>query len=481
MAPASAWILWERRVATWLRRGRWVIALAVIAFAVATATRQVRHLQKTTHSFGGTALSDYLEAGRRAFAGDLYNINFSYPPAFAMAMAPLSTVSPAVAAAVWAVLQVAAVAATVAILWQLLTQARGNDPPCAMPALATLLAFAACARFLNNNLVHGNVNSFVLLASAAGARALYRGRDVRAGAWFAMAATIKFLPLFFLGVLFARRAWRALAGMALFLILLNGVLPLVAAGPARTADVSAAFYRKMVEPFVGKSTVGFDPRNLALSASISEHFLEIQPDERFETEIVEFSGLAARAAAEYTDRPALAHGTLAILAQYVTNQKRFESQLRWRVPLLSPRAANLLTKAILAAIALGTLVASHKLASGGERRRLPVLLESALAMTCLLLVSPKTWTAHYAWLLPALLALAWLAFADGRARFLRAAALGGALLLALSSRGVIGTPAAELVRSLSLETAAVLLFWCLLMAAAWRPAPASTVHSGQIK
>ncbi|MFN0206934.1 MAG: glycosyltransferase family 87 protein [Planctomycetota bacterium] len=469
----------ESRLAHALRRGKWVLIIAIVIFTVTQTARQIRNLHKSTHSHGGTALSDYLEAGRRAFEGDLYQINYSYPPAFAAAMAPLGSLAPSTAALIWSILQIAAAVFSIYLLYRLLTIPRPGDAPCATPVLVTIIGGAAAYRFLNNNLIHGNVNSFVLLAAILGAVDLYQKRDFRAGFWFAAAATIKFLPLFFGAVLVARRGWRALLGMVLSLILLNGVIPAILLGPARTIEISEQFYQKMIEPFYTKATLGTDPRNLALSAAIEEHFLEIQPEERVEPQLAFSLANTFATFPRFCERPDLLLYHAGRSYRLAVQSKRFHYQLAFRFPALSRPELNLISKLILAGISFITLVSVFFLARSGERSRFSILCECSLVMTCLLLVSPKTWTAHYVWLLPAQFALVWYLLhnathcGSNRAAARRVLIRGitlifilASLILALSSRGVVGPANAAFIRAASLETAAVLLFWGMLVFAA---------------
>jgi glycosyl transferase family 87 len=393
------------------------IAAALIAVLV-LGVKYVRQAQRPTHETGGTALADYLEAGRRADGGEVYAMNFSYPPLFAIAMEPLAALPPRVAATLWYLLQVAALAS---ILCLALRALRAMHVP--RPALVLVLATLASSRFLLNNLLHGNVNAFVLLLALAGVADLSSRREARAGLALAAAATVKLLPLLFLPALMLRRSWKAAATMLLSLAVLNAGLPALLVGPERALDLSGAWYRKMVEPYYETSVPGDDERNLALAAMLQRHF----------------EGLR--------DSP----------------------------------AADVLIKGTLAAIAAVALLVVWR------NRREPTLrrwlVDAAVLLTTMLLISPKTWKAHYVWLFPAFLILCADVVAGWRstlpsARAFRWTVLIVALLGALSSRGVVGRAASDALRHAGVETLVAFSIWLLLVVRASRRSGFESAQDG---
>lgn len=441
--------------------------------------RLIRNITDTTHSHGGGALSDYLEAGRRAFAGDLYQLNYSYPPVFAMAMAPLGALPPRVAAGIWGVLQVAAVALCAYQLWKLLSTWARNSTGRPVPVVLVFgFALAVSFRFLHNNLTHGNINSFVLLCVLCAARALQESRAPGAGAHLAAAATMKFLPLFYLPILAVQRSMKSLLWMVVMLIVMNGALPLALAGPSRTATLSMEWYDKMIAPFYKQSTPGFDPRNLALSAAIQEHFLEVQPGEGGRESLQIATGNLALAMSSVLKSPAYLPRAFSQWWAAFVHVRRFQESLQFRWPIIARPWLDKFTKLVLGMIGLLTLYCAYR-NRGTERA---ALLTPAAVLLCLLLVSPKTWTAHYAWILPAAAMLGSELLFHGKSwtpsrRAAAAVFVVTCLLFTCTSRGIIGTTAAVWIRGASLETAALLVWWLLLCIVALRTGDPGPAHN----
>lgn len=420
-------LLMEGRVRWAAHRGRWIIAIGLAIFFIVASRRLQKDLGESTHEFGGTALSDYLESGRRVFSGDLYEINFSYPPAFAVGMLPFTFFSNDVSAVIWIILQFAAMFGCGYCLWKLL-KIDGVAPA----ALGCLAAVVVNFRFYNNNLVHGNINSFVLLFILLAALAEARGRGAAAGFWAAAAATLKLIPLFYLFIFLARRSWRAAGSMALFLILLNVALPAAVMGPARAEETARQFYQKMIEPFYKSSSLGIDPRNLALSAALKEHLEAPAP--------------------ESSPSP----------------PRKYDYD--FQIAQLPAATVNWISKLILGAIASVSLWSIYKNRAANARA---ALAAASIALLCLLLISPKTWTAHYVWLFPAQLLIAleilqnW-GGRSARARLLRWGGIAATVILAFTSKGILGGRGAAIARALSVETIAVGIYWVLLCLLSFR-------------
>ncbi len=408
------------------RPARVVLSLVLLAASVVVGERFLEDvLEQNTHRSGGTALSDYLDAGELLETRDVYALNYSYPPAFAVAMMPLAALPRPAAAVVWYVLQLGCLAGVFLVARRILEHERVRRP-----ALALGVAFALSGRFLFNNLTHGNVNAALLLLALAAVLALQRGRPVAAGSALAAAASIKLLPLFFLGVLVVQRRVRAAVAMVAALVVLNALVPAAVLGPERALAVSRGFWDKMVAPYAASAVASFDERNLALSAALERHFV---------------------------DDPAA----------------RTTSLLGLRA--LDPESGRTFVLGVLVAIALVTLWAVRRRRAAPNDRSL--LRDFALALLVLLLVSPKTWKAHYALLFAPALVFA-VELLDARVRTPRrlfACALFAlaALPLLASSRGVVGRELSNVLRDASVEPACVLVLWlALVVAGRARPARA---------
>jgi len=374
--------------------------LAVLATLVVLGIKYVERAQRDTHATGGTALADYRQAAGLVESGDLYAINYSYPPAFALAMRPIATPTMPVAATVWFALQVAVLAATIGAVWIVLRRTGVERP-----AWVLALSVAACGRFLLNNLTQGQVNTFVLLLVLAAVLALARGRELRAGGALAAAATIKFLPLVFLPGLATKRLPRATLAMGGTLVVLNALVPAAILGPTRTSDLSAQWWETTIAPYFRESASA-DPRNLALAAVIRDADV---PD----------AGV----------------------------------------------------KLVLAGVLLVTLLVVARTWRDRSLHRL--FVDAALLLSSLLLVSPKTWKAHYVWLLPAFVVLTSEVVARWRSRAIRDVALrAGTIAVAwigvVTSKGILGPRATEWIDAERWTAAMACGTWMLLVAYASR-------------
>lgn len=168
----------------------------------------------------------------RRHGGPLYGLNsglgwpmyYRYPPLFVLLFAPLTWLSQACAAGLWAAGKVVTLAALAGAL------ARRLRPREAYRRwVAALVPVLLAATYLLVEFRYGNVQfyifalvaaAFLLVAVPSGASAC-GGRTVAAAALLALAAAIKVWPLFFLPYWLARRRFRAAGLAALFLAALT--------------------------------------------------------------------------------------------------------------------------------------------------------------------------------------------------------------------------------------------------------------------
>jgi hypothetical protein len=93
------------------------------------------------------------------------------------------------------------------------------DPKTAFAA--TAMALTAFIPHLLRDFEECGLHIILMSILTAGAYALWSGRSILAGFWFALAATYKTSPVLFLPVLVWKRQWRAAAAMICFAIVLN--------------------------------------------------------------------------------------------------------------------------------------------------------------------------------------------------------------------------------------------------------------------
>jgi hypothetical protein len=176
----------------------------------------------------------YYRAGQRVWTGaSLYPANegdrFLYAPVFALVFAPLAKLPRPLAQLLWFIPNALALPVLVRGAGRMLFDAE-RCLPAALVGLPTLF----CARFIDNNMEHGQLDLLVLALAVWTIVRAREGRCVAAGALLAPALLSK--PLAFSGALYllATRRWRAILFSALFIGVLL-ILPILFFGPERAA------------------------------------------------------------------------------------------------------------------------------------------------------------------------------------------------------------------------------------------------------
>lgn len=146
--------------------------------------------------------------------------SFIYPPVFAALFAPLTWFPrESVGQYLWAALHL--VFAGV-FFWKLLQLLEDK----ALPWQFAALLMTALLVPLTQEMMEGQVNLVVMMLFACGLVDIKRGKDLRGGLWFALAAHLKVIPIVVLLVLLVARRAKAAKGMA-FGLLGFALLPLV--------------------------------------------------------------------------------------------------------------------------------------------------------------------------------------------------------------------------------------------------------------
>ncbi|MBX9627073.1 MAG: DUF2029 domain-containing protein [Gemmataceae bacterium] len=124
-----------------------------------------------------------------------------------------------------------------------------------MGSLYLPLAVALSLPPLLGDLSHGNVNIFILFLVAGCLEAYRRGWDVAAGLVLALAVACKVTPLLFVAYFAWKGAWRVVAAAAVGLVLWLVVVPGLAFGFDRNAELLTDWYKLMVRPSVVENRV----------------------------------------------------------------------------------------------------------------------------------------------------------------------------------------------------------------------------------
>lgn len=238
-----------------------LLALALVAFGIVVEIRSA--LQKHRRTDFGV----YARAGWAARTGaDPYSVeddrgwHYCYPPAFAVAVAPLAD-PPAgepragylpfeVSVAIWYLFGIACVAYAV----DRFARAILPDEPRYSRRwwYARTGPFTVVIGAIGHTLARGQVNLLVVALVAASFTELVRKRSFAAGLWLGAAACIKVIPAFLALHFLMNRDRRALAGLAAALVLGLGIVPAVVWGPARAVE----FNRKLFVAVIQPGTVG---------------------------------------------------------------------------------------------------------------------------------------------------------------------------------------------------------------------------------
>jgi len=220
------------------RRGRvWaavVVGLALVALGHLCAAH------------GGDFRAFY-DAGEAALRhGDVYaqgprmRMNVFYAPTFSLIVMPLTLLPPYLAAWIWYLLKLAAVAFLARWVYEAVRAEAPDQPPRARAACVAL-PFVVALNPVMSDFRLGQANLFVLLFTVLAVRSLERRRPVRGALYFSLAA-VKITPLALLPWLVLRRQWRFFGGL-----LLVGAAWLAALaawwGPARVPELFREWVR----------------------------------------------------------------------------------------------------------------------------------------------------------------------------------------------------------------------------------------------
>jgi hypothetical protein len=177
----------------------------------------------------------------------------------ALLLRPLVEMSPPAAAFTWYFLKVGM--ALLALYWvfHLVEQ-----PDQVFPPWAKVLTVLLSIRPIMGDLIHGNINLFILFLVVGALYAFHRGRDVLSGIVLALAIACKVTPALFVPYLLWKRAWKSLAGCALGLVLFFAVVPSCFLGWQKNAEDLNSWVKNMIVPYVVKGQVTSEHNNQSL-------------------------------------------------------------------------------------------------------------------------------------------------------------------------------------------------------------------------
>ena len=166
------------------------------------------------------------------------------PPIMAIILRPFHALPPYWGAATWflckTVLALAAVWAVLSLL---------DAPSRPFPLWGKTLAVLASLRPIEGDLVHGNVNLFVLALVVGCLVAFQHRRDNVAGSLLGLAIACKLTPALFLGYFLWKRAWHTLASAFASIAVFTLILPALFLGWHENLSYLRSWHEQMVAPY----------------------------------------------------------------------------------------------------------------------------------------------------------------------------------------------------------------------------------------
>lgn len=413
LAPYESTLLGivDRRILSH-RAARLALLALVAAILVIPSVQFVVKIQERTSEpwraeKNVSALGRWLGNAEAFLAGENpYGVGqwFPGPPLVLLAIAPLTKLPVTAAAILWAGAKCAAVFGGFALMIAALRRP-GACVPFGVVLMAALYSFRAVVA----DLQHGNLNIFVFVELAAVWYAYARGWDARAGLLLALAVVTKLTPALLLAYFAYKRAWRVVGWAVVGLLVFFLVLPSLLLGVQRNLDYLHAWFDMLVAPYALHGYVAWDIRNQSLPGVLTRW-------------------LAAAGAG----------------IEHIHPQQSFEFGMEDMARPVSPGSALLIRAAGLAV--LGTIAVVCR-GTNADRRGLRGLLEFALVLVAMLLLSERTWK-HHLTTMPIVFLAVWMAIAcrPWSPRFRAAFVVGLGLqwlMLVASSEGVFGDDLAD--------------------------------------
>lgn len=181
------------------------------------------------------------------------------PPIMAIVLKPFADLPPKLGALSWFYAKVLmAVLAAIGIF-------RLTGPlPDGRGAVARAIAILLALPPILGDLSHNNVNIFILFLVAGCLEAYRRRWDFTAGLTLALAIACKITPLMFLAYFLYKRAWKTAAGCLGGLVLWLAIVPGIAFGWQRNAELLESWYSLMVKPALVENRITSEHPNQSI-------------------------------------------------------------------------------------------------------------------------------------------------------------------------------------------------------------------------
>jgi hypothetical protein len=226
----------------WASPQRWFVVGLLVLFVALSAQYTVKVLEHRSAYMRWREQLLALDGGENIY--DRYN--YPNPPIMALVLKPLVDIEPGfVGALLWYYLKVGM---TLAALYWVFRLVQGDGP--AFPPWAKGLVVLLSLRPIMGDLIHGNVNLFILFLVIAALYAFHKGRQGGGGLLLALAIACKVTPALFVPYLVWKRAWRALAGCGVGLILFLWVVPSCFLGWEENQRLLTSWTQHMIVPYL---------------------------------------------------------------------------------------------------------------------------------------------------------------------------------------------------------------------------------------
>ena len=298
--------------------------------------------------------------------------NFPTPPIMALILYPFTLASAKVGMSLWFGFKAVLTLLSVAMIIRVMDHSREPNTSekkserSNLPVSAVMLAiaFAFSARPILGDLLHGNVNLWILFLVCACIWAFHLRKDFSCGIFLALATACKLTPML-LGVYFLwKGAWRVCMGFALGLLIWLFIVPSLFIGFSRNTDLLKNWGHTMVVPYLTKNRVSTEKVNQSLTGLLARLFSE--SEKGADEDVV---------AAESTA----------------------ETELSLSLELSDTQLA-MLVKATIAFCVIGLALACR--APIADRKDVRLYHEMSLVLIAMLLISERSWKHHFVTLMP---------------------------------------------------------------------------------
>jgi alpha-1,2-mannosyltransferase len=244
-----------------LARQRWFIAGLLLFFAllnlqyVAKIVRSDRNSNHPSAFMRWDAQLQNLDAGENVWA----KYNYPNPPIMALILSPFTALPALAGALVWFYCKV--VMAVLAIYW-VLSLLDAPDRP--FPFWGKVVAVLLSLRPIEGDLVHGNINLFILFLVVAALYAYCNEREWLAGLLLALSIACKVTPALFLPYFLWKRGWRVLGGASVGLLLFIWLIPGLVLGWQKNQEFLGSWWDNMVVPYAIEGKVTSEHQNQSL-------------------------------------------------------------------------------------------------------------------------------------------------------------------------------------------------------------------------